>query len=166
MIKGRELWDKLQQDICNIILNSKTNLVFLIGENSTGKSEIGEIFKDKITVLDNYRGTFDEIPKDKKVLVITHKVDLLLQAESNTKVIITRTNDLYISTDCDVSNYSDITHSMFEAELISVLLNNSISGNWSELNEVFLQEYLETHKLNDADKCVLDTMERFKNSLT
>jgi hypothetical protein len=162
MIKGKKLWNVLQQEICNIILNSKTDLVFLMGENSTGKSEIGEILKDKIAVLDNYKGTFDEIPKDKKVLVITHKIELLLQAEKNTKVVITRTDDLYISTDCDMDSYGDVSNRVFKAEPLSVFLNNSISGNWSELNEAYLQEYIATHEINNADKCVLETIESFK----
>lgn len=164
MLEGRELWDRLQQDICKIILNSKTNIVFLVGDNSTGKSEIGEILKDKITVLDNYRGTFDEIPKDRKVLVITHKVDLLLQAERITTVIITRTNDLYISTDCDMDSHGHIVYKMFKSDPLSVFLNNSTSGSWSELNEAYLKEYLSTNKLNKADECILETIESFKTA--
>jgi len=165
MITGRELFNRLTHDISEIILNSKSDLIFLIGENSTGKSEIGEILKDKIIVLDNYTGIFDEIPKNKKVLVITHKLGLLLNAENNTKVIITRTNDLYISTDCDVINYGDISNMMYAANHMSVFLNNSISGDWSELNEELLQEYLSTHELSLADKRVLETIQSFKIKL-
>ena len=139
MIKEKELWNELMKDICKIILNTETNLVFLIGENSTGKSDIGEILKDKIIVLDNYKGSYDDIPKDRKVLVITHNVHLLLVVNPNTKVIITQTNDLYISTDCDVSNYGDIIEKMCTKNSLSVFLNNAVSGNWSELNELFLK---------------------------
>lgn len=164
MIKGKILHDKLKQDISNIILNSKTNMIFLIGENSTGKSEIGEMLKDKIIVLDNYTGTFDNIPKDNKVLIITHNINLLLQAKRNTKVIITRTDDLYISTDCDVNSYGDIIEIMYNKDLLSVFLNNSISGDWSELNELFLQDYIANNKLTltPADKLILKTIEDFK----
>lgn len=164
MLEGRELWDRLQQDICKIILNSKSNIVFLVGDNSTGKSEIGEILKDQITVLDNYKGTFDEIPKDRRVLVITHKVELLLQAEPITTVIITRTNGLYISTDCDIDDYGHIVHKIYNSEPMSIFLINSVSGSWSELNEEYLQEYLSINKLNKADESILKTIESFKTA--
>lgn len=162
MVKGKALWDRLSQDICTIILNSKTNLVFLIGDNSTGKSEIGELLKDKITVLDNYTGTFSDIPKDKRVLVITHRLNLLLQAPKNTNIIVTRRDNLYISCDCDITNCQNITNIMNNVNSLTVFLNNAVSGNWSSLNQEFLNEYIQSHKMTTADKLILNTIEQYK----
>lgn len=163
MIKGQELWNKLYQDICNIILKNKSNLIFLIGDNQTGKTQIGELLKDKILVLDNFKGELKDIPTNKKVLVITHNLRLLAQAKSETKVIITQPNNLYISTDCCINNIGDISNLFINSDMLSILLNNSISGDWSELNEIFLQDYISKNKLTIADNVLLKTINEFKN---
>ena len=164
-----KLYENLKSDICNIILKTDAKLIFLIGDNSTGKTEIGNALKgnNDICVMDNYRGNLIDVDSSKKTVIITHYIDLLLTAPSLSKVIITQTNDIYVSTVCDdFHTHEDIVTMMYNKNPLGAFLNNALANNWSELNQKLLDEYIEKNSssLDVATNLIIDTIKRYINN--
>lgn len=163
--------NEINREIIDIIKSGKlyknSNMLFLLGDNSTGKSEIGEIIKNTtdILVLDNFSDSYDKIPKDKKTLIITHNWRLLVPyLKGYEPIIVTQYNDLYLVIDVEILQSADL-ECYNCGNNFSKFLNNAISNCWSKLNEQYFQEYVKSlGVLKKSDELMIREIEKWRDN--
>lgn len=164
-------YDGLKQEVADIIVNKFNNRIcFLIGDNMTGKTEIANLVKEmdsSIKIFDNYYGKYSNLPSVGRSLVITHNRMVLEQADSKDKVIMLMPNSIYCATEIESKSHVDTMFYVTGQEdslnfLLSRLLNNAVSGCWSDLNEKYLEYYKNSkQKITPCDEAIFKQIESF-----
>lgn len=168
-----EQFERMKDEIVNILLNKDYNVCFIIGDNSCGKTDIAEMLKKKtsaIKIFDNFNQRYEDIPKDKKCVVITHSRFVLENANPLDMVVAIFSDLLYCVTNIeDRSVVRNLFNMISEKEIsktsiLQRLLNNAVSGVWSNYNQEYLDS-LKTETITKADKYILDTIDKFKKGM-
>lgn len=165
-------FENMKKEVVEIITKQlKSQKIFLIGDNMTGKTEICNMVKNQdnsIDIFDNFNDKYSNLPNDRRILVVTHNRLVLQNASPYDKIIMLRKDSIYCILDVesqnDVDNYFDTLTLENNLELLlSSLLNNAIEGIWSDLNEYYLNLYKEKKKeLKKSDLLIIKTIEDFK----
>ena len=165
-------FENMKKEVVEIITKQlKSQKIFLIGDNMTGKTEICNMVKNQdnsIDIFDNFNDKYSNLPNDSKILVVTHNRLVLQNASPYDKIIMLRKDSIYCILDVesqnDVDNYFYILTLENNLELLlSSLLNNAIQGIWSDLNEYYLNLYKEKKKeLKKSDLLIIKTIEDLK----
>ena len=165
-------FENMKKEVVEIITKQlKSQKIFLIGDNMTGKTEICNMVKNQdnsIDIFDNFNEKYSNLPNDSKILVVTHNSLVLLNASPYDKIIKLRKDSIYCILDVESQNDVDNYFYTLTLEnnlelLLSSLLNNAIQGIWSDLNEYYLNLYKEKKKeLKKSDLLIIKTIEDFK----
>ena len=165
-------FENMKKEVVEIITKQlKSQKIFLIGDNMTGKTEICNMVKNQdnsIDIFDNFNEKYSNLPNDSKILVVTHNRLVLQNASPYDKIIMLRKDSIYCILDVESQNDVDNYFYTLTLEnnlelLLSSLLNNAIQGIWSELNEYYLNLYKEKKKeLKNSDLLIIQTIEDFK----
>lgn len=165
-------FENMKKEVVEIITKQlKSQKIFLIGDNMTGKTEICNMVKNQdnsIDIFDNFNDKYSNLPNDRRILVVTHNRLVLQNANPYDKIIMLRKNSIYCILDVESSNDVDNYFYTLTLEnnlklLLSSLLNNAIQGIWSDLNEYYLNLYKEKKKeLKNSDLLIIQTIEDFK----
>lgn len=165
-------FEKMKNEIVDILFHADYNICFLIGDNSCGKTDIASMLRERtedIIILDNFNGKYEDIPQDKKCLVITHSRQVLESAKYSDMVIAICPDYLFCVTDiCDGSKVQNLISMTYEKpttqSVLSRLLNNVLSCGWSE----YFDEYYEKVKkenLSKSDEVIIKEIEKWKHDL-
>lgn len=165
-------FENMKKEVVEIITKQlKSQKIFLIGDNMTGKTEICNMVKNQdnsIDIFDNFNDKYSNLPNDSKILVVTHNRLVLQNASPYDKIIMLRKDSIYCILDVESQNDVDNYFYTLTLEnnlelLLSSLLNNAIQGIWSDLNEYYLNLYKEKKKeLKKSDLLIIKTIEDFK----
>lgn len=168
-------YEEMKYEVAYIITKRlKYHICFLIGDNMTGKTDIAELVNQldpSIIVLDNYKGKYNDLPQNGKVLVITHNPYILKSAHYTDKVISIYRNTIYMITDIEDDNHVDSLFYYQNEEnhnlhfLLGKLLNNATQGCWSKLNDEFLELYKkEKEEIKKSDELIFNEIDYWKKS--
>ena len=165
-------YEEMKQEVAYIITKKINNhICFLIGDNMTGKTDIGELVQnldDSILVLDNFNGKYSDLPKDGRILVITHNPWILKNAYCRDKIIMLVKNSIYAITEVEDNFHIDnIFYKLSKKDdltfLLARLLNNAVDGCWSKLNNEYLEYYKKNKRnIEKTDILIFDEIEKWK----
>jgi hypothetical protein len=169
-------FDDMKKEVAYIITNklnfNNYNVCFIIGDNSTGKTEIGKLVKEmssNIEVIDNYNQHYNELPKNKKLVVITHYPWILKEASEYDKVIMIYKDAVYKLSDIEsqnnVDNMFDQLYNNSKDRLLQVAMSNALQGCWSKLNDEYLEKYKEEKgALQKSDELIINEIDKWKDN--
>lgn len=169
----------INKDIINLITKSKEKFFVLIGENSSGKSEIlMELEKQGFKTIDNFR-FFDEnaiktientIEADEKIIIATHDIYQMfevLYVPYTSVIIATFFNDLY-----DLASWGDVDQNTIRRmvtvknnkleQLLKKLLSIALFENWTDTAEKYFNN-IDDSTLTPSQRTIYDMIVKLKN---
>lgn len=163
-------YNRMKEEIINVLLTMDFHICFLIGENSCGKTDVANKVREldnSIYIFDNFKGKYSDLPKDGKNIVITHQREIVETANPTDSIILFYEDGLYCV--CQVEDehvVQNMFYSVFFTEknrekVLQRLMWNAVSGVWNDYCEEYLQEYLK-EPVSKANECILKVISDFK----